>query len=329
MKKKILALNGNAVGDVILSTPILKGLKDLFPDSHIAFLVRPECRSLVEGLPFIDEVIPYKKGERVWPVVRKIWRYHMALCLDFKYRSAVLPFLARIPIRAGMRHKRGLFLNHPVDRDPNEANIYETCNFAGIAQRSLGLKIPGDLTQLYIAEALPEEKKRVQQLFCGLHPKRKVIAVAPFSSRANKDWPIAKYSKLIARLQESLPVQVVMLGGAQDREREKIAGALDWVGKTTLTEMSEIFRRADLFIGPCSGPLHIAAASQVPIVALYSSTSPNQWAPKKNTTVIFHQQECCPCDRKPCTCTEFPCVDAIEVNEVFQACLTQLSLDIH
>lgn len=327
MKKKILALNGNAVGDVILSTPILRGLKELFPDSSIAFLVRPECRSLVEGLSFIDEVIPYKKGESVWPVVRKIWRYHMALCLDFKYRSAVLPFLARIPIRAGMRHKRGLFLTHPVDRDSNEANVYEACNFAGILERSLGLKIPGDLTRLYIADALPEEKERVDQLFRASSPQKKIIAIAPFSSRPNKDWPIDKYNKLVSQLQKVLPVQVIMLGGAKDGDREKIVGALDWVGKTTLTEMSDIFRRSDLFIGPCSGPLHIAAASQVPTVALYSSTSPDQWAPKKNTTVIFHPRECCPCDRRPCTCTDFPCVDSIEVNEVFQACLAKL--DIH
>lgn len=225
--RKIVALNGNAVGDVLLSTPILKGLRELYPDSHLTFLVRPECRKLVEGLPFLDDVVTYQKGDSIWPAVRTLWKYDLALCLDFKYRSAVIPFLARIPIRAGMRHKRGLFLTHPVERDPQEADIYEP---------------------------------------------------------------------------------------------DKIAGAIDVVGRTTLLEMSELVRLADLFIGPCSGPLHIAAAVGTPVVTLYSSTSPRQWAPKNNTAVIFRQEDCCPCDRRPYVCTEFPCIDSITVDEAYAAC---------
>lgn len=129
--RKLVAFNGNAVGDVLLSTLILKGLRELYPDSHLTFLVRPECRKLVAGLPFLDDVVTYQKEDSIWPAVRTLWKYDLALCLDFKYRSAGIPFLSRIPIRAGMRHKRGLFLTHPVEPDPQEVDIYEPDNFAG------------------------------------------------------------------------------------------------------------------------------------------------------------------------------------------------------
>ncbi|BBB91597.1 MAG TPA: glycosyltransferase family 9 protein [Methylomusa anaerophila] len=321
--KKILFLNGNGLGDVILSTPIIKGAREIFPDSYFAFLVRPEWQSLVAGLPFINEVIAYQKGDSVWPVVKKIWKYDMALCLDFKYRSAVLPFLARIPIRAGMKHKRGLFLTHPVERDANEADIYEPYNFANILERAIGLKIPGDLTQLHVAPVQESIKAKVDSLFTCLGNKP-MIAIAPYSSRVNKDWPIYKYSQLVSRLKSEFDCNVIMLSDPKDAGREKINGAIDWTGQTGLLEMSEIIRRSNLFIGPCSGPVHIAAAVKTPIVAMYCSTSPAQWAPKNNTAVIFHKVDCSPCDRKPCNCTVFPCLDSIGVEEVYEACKAKM-----
>ena len=101
---KILVIQYNMLGDVVLSTGIVRALRAQFPNSKIAFLVSPETADLVR-LPFVDEVIAYDKGMPMLPVIRKVWRYDVALLLDFKYRSAVSPFLAYIPVRAAWRIK--------------------------------------------------------------------------------------------------------------------------------------------------------------------------------------------------------------------------------
>ncbi len=75
-------------------------------------------------VPFVDEVVLYTKGMPLWLVIKKLWRYDVAICLDFKYCSAVVPFLSAIPVRAGISHKRKLFLTHPVERNSRDMEIY-------------------------------------------------------------------------------------------------------------------------------------------------------------------------------------------------------------
>ncbi|MEN6622311.1 MAG: glycosyltransferase family 9 protein, partial [Smithella sp.] len=80
MYKKIFVSNRMGLGDVILTTPILKALKRKYPDSKITFVTSPNCLPIVQGLDFIDEVISYNKhDDSVWKVVKKIWRYDLAL----------------------------------------------------------------------------------------------------------------------------------------------------------------------------------------------------------------------------------------------------------
>ena len=320
---KVLFINGNAVGDVILSTAIIKAFHEQFPKSKITFLVRQETASLVERLPFIDEVVCYEKKDSVLPVVKKIWRYDIAICLDFKYRSAVMPFLAWIPIRAGLAHKRKLFLSHSVIRDINEENIYETQNFAGIIERSIGIKLSGDLHTLYVSPATEVEQAKVKDLLQNIAPTKLKIAIAPFSSNDAKNWSFESYKLLIEKLKQQYEVEFLLLGSKGDKERctFDVAYMHDLRGQTTLTEVAEVLRQSDYFIGNCSGPLHMAAAAKLPIIALYGSTSAKHWAPCNKTVVLQHEIDCSPCDRKGYACEKnHECMKLITVDEVYRAC---------
>ena len=136
------------LGDVIISTGFVKAVREQFPNSKIAFLVSPETADLMH-LPFIDDLIIYEKGMPIFPVIKKIWRYDVALCLDFKYRSALLPFLARIPIRAGLKHKRGIFMTHSVKFPPDKEGEYINEYMARIIENCIGFKIQHDLTRRF------------------------------------------------------------------------------------------------------------------------------------------------------------------------------------
>ena len=318
---KILVLNQNMIGDIVLSTPVLKALRDKFPQSKIAFLISKDTAPLVQGLPFIDEVICYEKGDPLIQTIRKIWRYDVALCLDFKYRSAVLPFFAAIPIRAGLSHKRKLFLSNFIARDDKESEeTYEPQNMVNTIERAIGLKLDIDPNTLYVAPASVLDIKKADELLSGLAEKRIKIAIAPWASNDSKSWGFTNYCELMESLNKNYKVDFVIFGMEKDKAKGefKETNVYDLRGKTTLAEMTEVLRRVDLFIGGCSAPLHIAAAVGVSSIALYGATSPKHWAPRAKTSVIYHKMECSPCDQYGCTCHgQYFCMKKILIDEVY------------
>lgn len=258
------------------------------------------------------------------PVIRALWHYDVAICLDFKYRSAVIPFLARIPVRAGIAHKRKLFLTHPVDRNPQEENIYLPEHQADIMYRAIGLKLTGDLTHLYVAAAADRDKAHVDALLAGRDMRGPVVAIAPFSSTPAKDWPIAAYRGFMEKMAEKQEICYMVLGGKKDVRVPFPQGdnIVDLRGRTNLMETAELLRRADYFLGGCSAPLHIATAVGTPAVALYGATSSAKWSPRHKCIVVKKIQPCTPCDRI-CyggTChAAYPCMTGITVDMVYQA----------
>ena len=320
---KILLLQQNALGDVVLSTGIVRAVREQFPDSHIAFLVSPDTAALVD-LPFVDEIVPYTKGMPMLPVLRKLWRYDVAICLDFKYRSAVVPFFAAIPVRAGIAHKRKLFLSHPVERNPRDMEMYLPEHLADIMERSIGVKLEGDLTHLYVADATAADKARADELLAAVDRSRPMIAIAPFTSTPAKDWPVPYYQQFMKQLDAAMDVNYMIMGGEKDIPTAFPLGdnVYDMRGKTNLTETAELLRRADYFIGGCSAPLHIATAVGTPTIALYGSTSSAKWAPKHKSILVEHTQSCTPCDRicygGVCHDT-YPCMKGITVERVREA----------
>jgi ADP-heptose:LPS heptosyltransferase len=327
--QKILVLNGNGVGDVILSTPILKSIKGCYPGSRLTFLVRPENEELVKGLQFIDDYVLYEKQAGVsgmLATVRKVWRYDIALCLDFKYRSAVIPFFAGIPIRAGLKHKRGALMTHGVDRDPLEEEKYEPCNFANIIMRSVGISLGDDLEQLYLPEPTKAQIDKVDRLFAKISPQpgEFILSCAPFTSTKDKDWQIENYHRLFSQLKSSYRCKIIILGKLADTGIETFHGIHTLLGQTSLLEMGEVIRRSNLFIGGCSAPLHAAAAVRTPIIAIYNSTSPAHWAPRNNATILYKRMNCSPCNGRGRSCTHHMCTSSITVDEVFAAVRTRL-----
>jgi len=331
MYKKIFISNRAGIGDVILTTPVLRALKKKFPDSKITLMISPNSAQAVEGLDFIDEIITYdKKKDSVWKIVKHIWKYDLAICLDFKYRTAVMAFLARIPVRAGLKYKRGLFMTHAVEKNPRWENTYESYNYANIIKDSIGIELTGDFTQLYLPPAEDTDIKHVDNIFATSGVKKEVplITIAPFTSWFPKNWPIGYYVKLIKFLIERYPHQIVLVGMASDFEKfEELCNSsrvTNAMGKTSLSQMIEVIRRSQLFIGGCSGPLHMAAALHIPFVAFYGPTLPEQWAPRTKGITLNRQLNCSPCNGPMIGCEEKTCMYEITVEDAFEACQKML-----
>lgn len=328
--KNIVIINCDGIGDVMLSTPAILGLRKLYPISKITFIVSPISFPLAKEFNFIDIVLTYEKGENIFQILRKIWHFDLGICLDGRSRSAKLLFFAMVKERIGAANalsiakngeglfslKRKLFLNKPIYLDGSEYDHYQAENLAKIIEKGLNIKLPVDYTKLclpYIDLKYMSENKRV-----NFENSTKVWAVSPFSSGTWKDWQIDNYIELFKRLDKyNTQIRFIILGS---RENKKIAidfpDLLDLRGKTNLLESMAVLQQADYFIGGCSGLLHMATAANLPIIALYGPTSAKQYAPKHKTLVV-----------QAATSDNFSkMMETINVDEVFIACVKLMQM---
>lgn len=326
--RKIVVSDCSGIGDAILTTPVLKAIKDKFPDSKLTFLTRPKCYDVIHGLDFVDEVIGYhKETQSMWSVVKKIWRYDLAICLDYKYRTGVMVYLARIPVRAGIGHKRKFFLTHSVNVRDTCDDQYQPYNCVDIITDSLGIKLEGNFDRIYLPTVSNMDKEKVNQLFHTnrISPTDKLFVVSPFTSWSPKDWPIQYYERLIRRVLDSSDCRVLMIG--MDADRLKLGGlrqysqVVNLMGHTNVMQMVEVIRRASVVMSGCSSSLHMAAALGTPYIGVYGPSMAKRYAPRSVGIALEQPVHCRPCHKEMDGCIEKPCMTGITVNEVYAAFL--------
>lgn len=329
---KILVLAQNMLGDVILVSGVLKALRTQFPKSKIGLLCAPFAVDIMQ-LSFIDEVIPYAKGMPLLKVFRQCYGYDIALCLDFKYRSAWIPFFSFVPVRAGINHKRGLFMSHGVDREPLHYKRYEPEDWAYVLEQAIGLHLDDRdaLSRTFIADATENDKSDVNVFLSSYSEKKQdemFVGISAFTSTYIKDWPIEKYEKLLELIRNKYNARFILFGAKNDKKKEFPLGSddIDARGELKLTASAELMRRCDIFISSCSALLHVAGAIGLPTVALYGPTAPSEWAPKHKCRVVsalpLSKDDCRhPCDEigygKPCDGKSY-CMKNIAVDNVMK-----------
>jgi heptosyltransferase-2 len=313
------------LGDIILFTPILRSLRSTYPESHITILVRPEFMEIAKRLPYISDAIAFDKCTTpMWKIIYQVYKmkYDAIFCLDHMYRTAVIPFFAGIPIRAGFKGKRGIFMTHSVSRPQNHDEIYETQNFANAITETLGILIKGDLTQLEFPVRNEQEKENVTKILKGID---NYIVIAPFSAGASKDWPLNYYQDLINKISQNTDMNIVIIGG-KNQLSENLKNVINLIGKTSIMESAEITSRAKLFISGCCANIHIASAVGTPMVGLYGPTSILRWAPKNNIQIVKELPNCSPCFmKKDISCSKNICMTNISVQNVLNVSLKILN----
>lgn len=323
--QKIFVSKQAGIGDVVLTTPILAGLKKQFPKAAITLMTFPNAVDAINGLPFIDKVFSYdKKRDSVWKVLKNMRGNDLAILLDLQYRPALLSCLAGIPIRIGLEHKRKLWLSHPLAWKPYMDHIYEPYVFADILQQTVGIEIRrSDLNKPFFAEPSIEDQVTTNKLLVehGLNQGQPYIACSPVTAYFLKNWSSENWKRLFQEIYKVYKIPVVIFGADKSKQQWNFPGAVNVVGNTTLKQAACIIRNARLLVNSCSLPIHIAAAFNIPTVVLYGFGDPERWAPRQNCTVIKTELSCSPCDGYyGSKCTDPVCMKEISVEQVFNAC---------
>ena len=333
--KKILIIRTDRIGDVALSTPAIKALHDSFPDSYIAFMVRPYAREIVEGNPYLDEVIIYDKygihrgffSTVVFGLGMRKKRFDTAIILHPTNRAHIIAFVAGIPNRIGLNRKLPILLTRPLNDEKFLGQRHELEYTLDIL-RNIGVEVCDKSLYVPVKESnrVSVDSKLSQK---GVKSSDLLIAAHPGASCPSKRWPLERFAFLIDRLKKNFDIHIVLISGPDEvtqvteLKKQLHSDVVDLSGETSVGELAALLKRCKLFISNDSGPVHIATAVGTPSVVIFGrkqpGLSPRRWGPTGKEDIALHRDVGCEvCLAHNCK-NGFKCLKAITVEEVFEA----------
>ncbi|MCM8778506.1 MAG: lipopolysaccharide heptosyltransferase II [Candidatus Omnitrophica bacterium] len=332
--KRILVIRTDRIGDVVLSTPVIKNLRDHFPQSFIVMMVRPYTKEIVEDNPYLDEVIIYdkdKKDKSLFATLRFIlrlrkYKFDLAIILHPTNRVHLISFLAGIRKRIGYDKKMGFFntdrfkeRKYLGEKHELEYNL-DFLRYLGIEPEDKRLFVPVN----------KEAEERVNSFLKenGLD-NCNFIVIHPGASCPSKIWPAKNFAFVCDMLIKDYGFKILLITdkknshlGKEVRQFMKYSAVLA-TGKFSLKELAVVLKRAKLFISNDSGPVHIAVAVGTPVISIFGrkqpGLSPKRWGPLGEKDIVLHKDVgCSECLAHNCK-IGFECLKAITPKEVLEA----------
>ncbi|MBF0484233.1 MAG: glycosyltransferase family 9 protein [Candidatus Omnitrophica bacterium] len=303
--KNILVIRTDRIGDVVLTTPAIKALRTAYPSSKITLLVAPLTYPLVCNNPDVDEVmVDDRRGEHSgWlgflKLIMQIRRrkFDVVLVFHTKRRTNALAFFAGITLRCGYKDKNwGGLLNCPVvdTRTNCQKHEYQYC-----LDVLKCLDIFSDEKQLTVS--VDEQSEKWAEIFlqnkAGKDQKLFLFHVG--ASDPARMWPEEHHVVLLKMLKNYYYSVVILIGNEQLRGiaasiKQKVPGMLDLTGNTSLSQLVSLIKRADLVVSNDSGPAHIAAAFDRPLVTIFTRNqpgiNPERWHPLGSRSLFIAPQ---------------------------------------
>ncbi|MFA6349633.1 MAG: lipopolysaccharide heptosyltransferase II, partial [Candidatus Omnitrophota bacterium] len=333
--KRILVVRTDRIGDVLLSTPVLKGLRENFPHAYIAMMVSPYAKDVIEMSPFVDEVITYDKDvkHKSWLRSMKFSQklkkrgFDLALILHPVNRAHLITYFSGIKKRVGFDRKFGFLLTDRIKHAKQEGQKHELeynldfLRYLGIEPRDKKLFMP----------IKPESEEVVKQLLEkeGVAESDELLAVHAGASCISKIWPAERFAGVAEKLAKSRGMKVVIVAGpkdvnvSNDMVKRMSVPVVNLAGKTSVSQLASVLKRCRLFISNDSGPVHIASAVGTPVISIFGRNqkglSPKRWGPVGDRDKVLHKKtDCIECLAHNCT-RGFLCLNSITVDEVVEA----------
>ena len=327
----ILIIGPSWVGDMVMAQSLFIALKQQHPDCDIDVLAPAWTRPLLERMPQVRAAIdmPVTHGMFAWKTRRQLGlslrgRYQQAIVLPNSWKSALIPWFARIPKRTGWRGEMRYGLLNDLRK---------------LDKQALPLMV-----ERFVSLALPAEKAKQKPdwqapaMIAGtvtgdLNPpletgQQRLILCPGAEFGPAKQWPVSHYGQLAEHfLQRNW--QVLILGSKADKKvAGEIVGAVskdlreqlfNLAGKTELADAIDLLATADQVVTNDSGLMHIAAALNKPLVSIYGPTSPSFTPPLSNTAQIIQiPVDCGPCFKRVCPEGHHKCMQDLTPESVIK-----------
>ena len=312
---------------MVLLTPALRALKRAYPESNVTLLLRPLVADLMETHPYVDTCIVDTKNRGRYRSLRELTHQIRRAAFDVavvlhptSFRNALLPFLARVPMRVGTNvNGRGMLLTASRKDD---TSVHEVHRYLRVLQL-LDIDTSLDSLEFWHTDT---ERRIIQDLLDaeGVSLTNRLLALNLGTTWRTKQWDTTNFAAVIEQIAHLAPdVRIVLTGSSNELAlAEALPTSLpiiNLIGKTSILQLGALLERCEVCLTCDSGPMHIAAAVGTPTVALFGPTNPVRHKPHgTGHTVIEKPVECRPCYKRTCHRQDAPylCMTEIDPAEV-------------
>lgn len=331
---RTLIIGPSWVGDMVMAQTLFKAIKARSPQTAIDVLAPEWSRSLTDRMPEVSNSLPtpFKHGELNflgrYQLAKMLRKKHYARCfvLPNSFKSALIPFWAKIPHRIGWRGewRYGLL---------NDIRVLDKQQYPRMVERYIALAYESNSVQPLPAlkpslQVLMPQVEQALKKHC-LNKNKSILLLCPGAEfGASKRWPEQYYAQ-VANHYLQLDWQVWIMGSPKDSacaaviQSQTQQQCVDLTGKTTLAEAIDLMSLASLVVSNDSGLMHIASALERPLVAVYGSTDPGFTPPlSENVRIVRSDLNCSPCFKRECPLQHHQCMKGITVNQVLDALTT-------
>jgi len=349
--KRFLIINPFGIGDVLFTTPVIRAIKDNYPESFVGYWCNERVGEVLKNNPEIDTVFALSRGDlkkiferslfegigKLFKLILDIKKSRFDISLDFSldHRYSLISKFAGIRSRYGMDYKkRGRFLTHKIGIEGYRSK--HVVEYYLELLKSSGLKPKTNKLEVFI---LGSRRNRCRNILAryGVKEGELVIGIAPGAGASwgkdamYKHWAALKFAQLADKIINKLASKVVILGDQLERPIADVIvntmknKAIDLAGKTSLEELVAMISNLDILVTNDGGPLHIGVATGVKTVSIFGPVDERVYGPypvSDRHIVIKQDLDCRPCyenfrfsgcnnDRK--------CIEDITVDEVYEA----------
>jgi lipopolysaccharide heptosyltransferase II len=335
-KPLILVVRFSSIGDVLLTTPVLRAIKTRWPGAHLAFLTKERFAAVIEGNPHVDEIVRVSDtadAAEMRIVARKLLKRPWDLFVDLhgSIRSRLLGRVAKAKYKVrynNLRLKRTLLIFGRLDlygsQPPSVPERYAAC------LGKFGVELDNNPCELHLsAKDRAEASRLIDEHWPG---PVKYLAVAPGAAWPIKRWPAENFAEAARRISEQKGWKIVLLGGPGDAETcAQMARGLDGVdfldlsGKLSLRGSAAAVASAEHLLTNDTGLMHVATAMGTPLTAVFGPTVRQLgYFPYRaaNAKVVEAKLWCRPCThngRQKCPLGHFKCMHGIGVDGVVES----------
>jgi len=326
--KRILIIQFRYIGDIILSTPLIKILRESFPQSHIAFLVEPLPGELLEDNPNIDEIIYFEKrkddiiGSYKFFRSLKNKKFDLVIDLVGTPGTAWATFFSKAKYKVGYNVRIRKYAYNLVTSD-DTVERYSALKKL-VLLKKIGIYKEEHKLFLKINE---NHRKFAEDFFNinNINDDKLKMFFAPNSKIPTKRWTKERFAELGDLLNEKYQAHIIMLWGNPEELKytREIAELMNYkpvlMPKVMLKEMAAVIEKCDLMVACDSGPKHIGTAMEIPTVTIFGSSMDILWNPPGNDkfVVVKGNVPCIGCGLNKCD--HMSCMDNIKVKDIENA----------
>ncbi len=334
---RILLTRMKFIGDVVLTTPLIRTLRENFPKAYIGYLGEKKAVSLLEQNPYLDEIIPFdfeQKGIlyqlKMFSLLRSK-KFDVVIDLFCNPRTALLSFITGAKVRVGgdVRVRKKFYTTLVKDDGKPKSAIdfhYQSLKAIGVNSHFY------NTTQIFLTSEEKKEAKNFLQSL-GMEIEKSIVVVHPGATWENKVWLKEHFFSLIQKLVENHKINILLSPGPKDKElihylSTSSTHSLYQLPLLSVRKLAAILSQSSVFVSNDCGPMHIGVAVGVKTIGIFGPEPTEVWFPydkEKGHVALFKKIPCSPCRTTVCNnATHLECMKLITVDEVYNAVCERL-----